>query len=180
MSLITSRRKKFGVCIKVADIHELPFKKAEFDVVYAANILEHSVAPFVALVEWRRVLKPRGKLIVVMPSGEWLKEYYHFSVLTHSQMHDLLDKAGFKVLAGPQIKAKIPLRSGDIFYDLGRGWGHYDGYLAQKTVLPRQKFMLGRSKKETVKGNSLFQPIKSLLKTPYNLIRCYQARYHHE
>lgn len=99
-------KKKFDVEIYVGDMHEfLPSKK--FDVIFASNVLEHSVAPFLALLHWRKLLKQDGWLVLVIPSKEWLPEYYHFSVLTHSQTKDLLQKAGFELLAGPEMKPKI-------------------------------------------------------------------------
>jgi SAM-dependent methyltransferase len=161
-------------------MHSLPFLPKNFDCVYAANILEHSVAPLIALQEWRRVLTSKGWLIVVMPSQEWLGEYYHFSVLTHSQIKDLLAKAGFKLLAGPQMKPLIDLGKGDIFYDLGRGWGHYDGYVAQRADLPRGRFMLGSRPLAALPSTGPLRLIKQLLKYPYNLVRVWRARHHHE
>jgi len=173
-------REKYGVDLQKGDIHQLPFKAQSFDCLYAANILEHSVAPYVALREWRRVLRHNGWLIIVMPSQEWLRQYYHFSVLTHSQMKDLLVKAGFKLLAGPEVKPKIALNKGDIFYDLGRGWGHYDGYIAQKVKFVKQKFMLGEVKKTQRPIKWPLQLIKVLIKKPYNLIRVWFVQHHHE
>jgi len=171
--------RRYGFKLQVADMHTLPFSDKTFDCVYAANILERSVAPLIALQEWRRVLKPNGWLIVVMPSKEWLKEYYHFSVLTHPQTKDLLEKAGFKLLAAPEMNPRIDFGAGDVFYDLGRGWGHYDGYVAQKATLPKEKFMLGEVHPESTTSGPL-QLIKQLLKYPYNLVRVWRARYHHE
>ena len=171
--------QKYNLYLGVADIHRLPFRNNYFDCVYAANILEHSVAPYIALREWRRVLKKGGWLIIVMPSKEWLAEYYHFSVLTHSQTKDLLSKSGFQLLSGPEMKPEISLGKGDIFYDLGRGWGHYDAYVSQKTSLPKSKFMLG--KYHQIQNLPWpFQLIKAIIKRPYNLIRIWRARYHHE
>lgn len=173
-------KRKYGVTLEVADMHTLPFPDITFDCIYAANILEHSVAPLIALQEWRRVLRPNGWLIVVMPSKEWIKEYYHFSVLTHSQTKDLLVKIGFQILAGPEMRALIDLGDGDIFYDLGRGWGHYDGYVARRTALPKEKFMLGNVGPPATVSLGLLQLVKQLLKRPYNFVRVWRARYHHE
>lgn len=174
-----SGRKKYGVKIKVADMHDLPFSQ-KFDAIFASNVLEHSPAPYLALLHWRKFLKKNGWLVLVMPSKEWTKEYYHFSVLTHFQTKDLLYKAGFKLLAGPNFKSEIDFYGGDIFYDLGRGWGHYDGYAAEKTSMPKAKFMLGEVKKEKKVNNSLLQLIKVVLKVSYNKIRVWHAKHHWE
>ena len=156
-------KKKYNVEIKVADMHGLPFSQ-KFDAIFASNVLEHSPAPFLALLHWRKFLKKGGWLVLVMPSKEWLKEYYHFSVLTHSQTKDLLEKAGFRLLAGPEFKSKIDFHGGDIFYDLGRIWGHYDGYVAEKTIMPRKKFMLGDFNKKLSRQSKPLQLIKEVLK----------------
>ncbi len=173
-------RKKYGVTLKVGDMHELPFADNTFDCIYASNVLEHSVAPYIALLEWRRVLRKQGWLVTVMPSKRWLPEYYHYSVLTHSQMKDLLFKAGFTVLAGPETKTQIDMRSGDIFYDLGRGWGHYDGYVAEKGRLPKNTYMVGNHMPVPVKSSLPVTLIKSVLKYPYNKVRIWYARHHRE
>lgn len=178
---VQNGKKKYLVDLRLAEMHNLPFNKNCFDCLFAANVLEHSVAPYVALREWRRVLKPNGWLIIVLPSKEWLAEYYHYSVLTHSQTKDLMYKAGFKLLAGPEMKPKIDYKKGDIFYDLGRGWGHYDGYVGQKTILPKKKFMLGKNKKtKREKTLNPIQLIKLPLKIPFNFIRKWYARNHQE
>lgn len=175
----TSGHKKYGVKIKLADMHDLAFSQ-KFDAIFAGNVLEHSPAPYLALLHWRNFLTKNGWLILVMPSKKWTAEYYHFSVLTHLQTKDLLYKAGFKLLAGPNFKSKINLNNGDIFYDLGRGWGHYDGYVAEKTAIPKKKFMLGEFQKNKKVNNKLLQLIKVPLKIPYNKVRVWHARHHRD
>jgi len=175
--------KKYGLMAKLADMHELPFPDNSFDCIYASNVLEHSVAPFVALMEWRRVLKPGGQLILVMPSKVWMPEFYHFSVLTRGQIRDLLNKTGFKLQAGPGIKPQFVLNGGDIFHDLGRGRGHYDGFVATKGKLSKNQFMLGEEwqKVEQSEGkHPIVRIVKSLIKKPYNKARVLWARHHPE
>lgn len=61
--------RKNNIDIIFADMHDLPVTENSFDIVYASHILEHSVAPLVALLEWRRVLKNGGHLILWGPIG---------------------------------------------------------------------------------------------------------------
>lgn len=168
-------KQKFGVKITVADMHNMN-SKVKFDAIFASNVLEHSIAPFVALTHWQTLLKPNGWLVLVMPSQEWLSEYYHYSVLTHSQTKDLLSKTSYELLAGPQTKPKISFPAGaDIFYDLGRGWGHHDGYVAKKTdSVAASRFS------KTDPGPVRSNPLRNLLKLPYNQVRVWYARHHHE
>ena len=169
--------KKYGVKLYEGDMHQLPFDDSSFDCVYASNVLEHSVAPFVALTEWRRVLKNQGWLVMVMPSKEWLGEYYHYSVLTHSQCKELFNKTGYDLLAAPELKPKISYNGGDIFYDLGRCWGHYDGYVCQKAPLSKIEFKLDSKISLVPKRPNI---LRDILKYPYNIIRVWYARNHHE
>jgi len=60
----------------VADAARLPFRDDTFDEIYAGHILEHMHDPDLALIEWRRVLKPGGVITVTVPDIErGLEEY---------------------------------------------------------------------------------------------------------
>lgn len=80
----------------VCDIHELPFSDGEFDFIYASHILEHAVAPIIALEEIYRVMKPGGEGLFWMPyhdKGQSLP--YHFSCFRPHVWRDLIRKAKF-------------------------------------------------------------------------------------
>lgn len=49
----------------------LPFPEASFDAVCAFDVLEH-VDDVASLAEFRRILRPRGKLLVSVPAHRWL------------------------------------------------------------------------------------------------------------
>ena len=58
-----------GLPAQVADANgPLPFANGSFDSVLASHILEHLEAPLAALREMRRVLRPRGTLVLGLPS----------------------------------------------------------------------------------------------------------------
>lgn len=50
-----------------ADMGSLPFDNKTFDAVVARHVIEHSPDTLAVLREWRRVLKPGGRLVVVTP-----------------------------------------------------------------------------------------------------------------
>lgn len=49
------------------DLTNLPFKDAEFDIVFASHVLEHIKDDHMAISEIRRVLKPKGIAILPVP-----------------------------------------------------------------------------------------------------------------
>ncbi|GMQ98562.1 MAG: methyltransferase domain-containing protein [Acidimicrobiia bacterium] len=49
-----------NVEFRVGDVYALPFEDAEFDVVYAHQVLQHLTEPVVALTEMRRVVRSGG------------------------------------------------------------------------------------------------------------------------
>ncbi|MFH1545413.1 MAG: class I SAM-dependent methyltransferase [archaeon] len=81
-----------GLNVILADMHELPFKDESFDGVYLKDSFEHSFAPFIASREFSRVLKEKGKCVIVLPEERWLLEEYHFHYFTPFQLKVLLAK----------------------------------------------------------------------------------------
>jgi len=89
--------KNYGFKIKVGDMHELPYKDGEFDVIWCRQTFEHAIAPYIAMCEFNRVLKKGGKLIILMPSPQhWTIFPHHYSVLNPPQMLNLALKSGFQ------------------------------------------------------------------------------------
>jgi len=79
------------------DLHSLPWPDNYFDIVTARHVLEHSIAPTLALREISRVLKPGGTLHAVMPdsSSEWIADWEdHYSVLTPHNWRKLFSDVG--------------------------------------------------------------------------------------
>ena len=63
------------------DAHRMPsLKDGEFDAVCSAHTIEHLINPLLALEEWRRVLKPGGLILSVVPNKE--KTFDHKRPLT--------------------------------------------------------------------------------------------------
>lgn len=59
--------KRRGMKILKSEMHSVPVGGESYDAVLASHVLEHSVAPFVLLLEILRVLKPGGYLYVNLP-----------------------------------------------------------------------------------------------------------------
>ncbi len=80
----------------VGDTQRLPFADATFDTVFCSQVLEHVPEPWLALAEFRRVLKPGGKLLLSVPHISWLHnephDYYRYTCFG---LDYLLKRAGF-------------------------------------------------------------------------------------
>ena len=95
---VAAAREIEGENFYICDIHELPFSDGEFDFVYASHILEHAVAPMIALEEIRRVMKVGAEGLFWMPyhdRGQSLP--YHFSCFRPHVWRDLIKKAKFSL-----------------------------------------------------------------------------------
>ena len=106
-----------------ADASALPFPDQTFDLVISANSLHYVAKPGASLAEMRRVLLPKGSLVIL----DWCKDYLicrcfdfflrriergYQSCYTQRELQRLLDAAGFAVQSARKIKL------GSIF------WGH--------------------------------------------------------
>jgi SAM-dependent methyltransferase len=85
---------------------KLALPDGSFDVVFASNLLEHLDREEIdaALAEFRRVLRPGGRLILVQPNyrlrpAEYFDDYTHRTPLSDRSLADLLTVSGFRVAA---------------------------------------------------------------------------------
>ena len=84
--------------VLIADMHTLPFFKAEFDAFIMWDSLEHSIAPLVALMEARRITRNGGKGMLFIPGQNWIDYGPHIIVPTQAQMKHLLKLAGMRLI----------------------------------------------------------------------------------
>jgi SAM-dependent methyltransferase len=108
-ALLKSRRDGFpDVRWLAAPAHPLPFKDKAFDVVFAGELIEHLSDPRTALVEFDRVLRPGGTLVLTTPNRHRLANRVdgsdrpyspdHLSELTYDEVCALFDATGFDVV----------------------------------------------------------------------------------
>ncbi|RJX29125.1 MAG: class I SAM-dependent methyltransferase [Dethiobacter sp.] len=105
---VEAGKRKHGLDLILADMHELPFNNSSFDGMVMWDSLEHCTAPYIALCEARRVVRPGGRGLIFMPGQDWQDCRYHLIVLTQKQMVHLLKQSGWKLerLADRSTQAK--------------------------------------------------------------------------
>ncbi|MFH1676320.1 MAG: class I SAM-dependent methyltransferase [bacterium] len=78
----------------VGDAGKLPFEDAEFDAIVCFEVFEHVENPVELLKESRRLLKPKGKLLLSTPNGavkvSSKPNPYHFNEYTEREFTDLI------------------------------------------------------------------------------------------
>lgn len=87
-----------GVTVCRGDMHDTPLPTSAFEVVFSANVLEHALAPYCALMEARRVIREGGLGYFVIPSFEGDEGGvgpFHLHCLTEPVWQVLLRKCGF-------------------------------------------------------------------------------------
>ena len=94
-------RAKSHAAIARGSVNAMPFTAGSFDAVLSADVLCHAaVDPASALAEYRRVLKPGGRLVLNLPAYSWLMSAHDARVhnvrrFTAGQAAALLRAAGF-------------------------------------------------------------------------------------
>lgn len=90
-----------GFDVREMDQNFMSFPDGSFDFLWCRHVLEHSVAPLFTLTEYRRVVRPHGRVYVEVPAPDTTAHHEtnpnHYSVLTHSAWLHLFARAGFLV-----------------------------------------------------------------------------------
>jgi len=82
------------------ELKSLPFSDASFDVIYSKSLLEHLRNPVVVGREAFRVLKPGGRIILMVPDWEsnykiYFDDFTHRTPFTRYSLADFLEMTGF-------------------------------------------------------------------------------------
>ena len=110
LSQIAKENNPHAEIIK-GDAENLPYTDNTFDIVLMTEALEHMLDYKKAILEARRVLKPKGIFIVTVPNRDWLQyDFYKPFIDRHEyqpvqdhyfrfkEITDLLNNNGFKIL----------------------------------------------------------------------------------
>ncbi|MBI2881707.1 MAG: class I SAM-dependent methyltransferase [Candidatus Tectomicrobia bacterium] len=102
VALAHSRRRVPSAGLARASVLDLPFREGSFDTLVASEVLEHLPDDRQALAEWRRVLRPLGRLILTTPAhphlwGRHDELCHHQRRYRKRELRDRLREAGFRV-----------------------------------------------------------------------------------
>ena len=93
-------RWNYGELDYVCDIASLPVEDNSFDVVLCTEVFEHIIHPHEALVEFKRILKPGGYLILTAPfcSLTHFAPYHYYSGFSRFFYEQKLNALKFDIL----------------------------------------------------------------------------------
>jgi SAM-dependent methyltransferase len=88
--------------VVVGDAHATPFGTEEFDLLIASDSLEHLEHDEKALLEWKRILKKNGRLIIFVPAYNFLwsehdEVNHHFRRYSKADLRRKLLASGFQI-----------------------------------------------------------------------------------
>ena len=103
--------------LRVGDSENLPFDDDTFDIVTCTDSFHHYPRPENVLKEMKRVLKPKGRLLIVDPYAptpfrQLVNIYMHFNksgdvkIYSKTEIHKLLENTGFKDIEWEQVAGK--------------------------------------------------------------------------
>ncbi len=114
---ITLNNEDLSVCKqKGYEVYEmdqsfLDFHDEEFDLIWCRHCLEHSVFPYLTLIEFFRVLKHKGYLYIEVPAPDTSCNHQtnqnHYSVLNKSMWGELIKRTGFDILVVNNIEFEV-------------------------------------------------------------------------
>ena len=114
---ITLNNEDLSVCKqKGYEVYEmdqsfLDFNDEEFDLIWCRHCLEHSVFPYLTLIEFFRVLKYKGHLYIEVPATDTSCRHQsnqnHYSVLNKSMWVALIKRTGFDILLVNNIEFEV-------------------------------------------------------------------------
>lgn len=90
-----------GHRVERSDMNFLTAGDESADLLFCRHSLEHSPFPYITLLEYNRVLKPRGRLYIEVPAPDGDQPHEtnrnHYSIMGRAMWLSLLQRSGFDV-----------------------------------------------------------------------------------
>ena len=90
---------QYGPLDYVGDIWSIDEKARTFDAILCTEVFEHIPYPNETILEFARLLKPDGRLILTLPSNclRHMDPYFFYSGFSNRYLEHMLTKAGFQI-----------------------------------------------------------------------------------
>ena len=97
-----SQRPLAMTFVRIGEDTTLPFRDASFDAIIAQHAIEHLPDVDVALREWKRLLKPNGRIALATPNAFYpdpahFADADHAHIFTAQELRETVERAGFGV-----------------------------------------------------------------------------------
>ena len=105
----------------------IPFEIATFDIVFSSNVLEHVIDINNVLNEIKRVLKPSGVVICIMPTASWrcwtiISHYVYLMALTVKRLFDTSRKVSESMCIIPPPHGEYKSCFHEIYFYSAYSW----------------------------------------------------------
>jgi SAM-dependent methyltransferase len=124
----------------VCEITEIPLPDASMDAILCTEVIEHVVDPMAVLAEFRRLLKPGGRLLLTAPQSSFvhMEPYHYYSGFTKFWYEHWLPRHGFSLESltphgGPGRFAVYSLHA---LYDSWKDWERQNRGLKSAFSIP--------------------------------------------
>lgn len=107
------------------DMHDMQIKNKSLDFIFSNNVLEHSLSPYICLMEYRRILRDGKFAYIILPSfegSEGGRGLYHLYCMGFDMWEELFRKTGFSIQMAERLGG-------------GENEGYYMIYLLQATTV---------------------------------------------
>lgn len=118
---IANARIRYGLELRIGDLHSAAFPDGTFEAVTLSHVIEHVPNPIGLLEEVRRILKPNGRIVVTTPnSGSFGHDKYqahwfgldpprHLQVFSVNTLRNCALRAGIRVLESTSSAANADI-----------------------------------------------------------------------
>jgi len=117
LNYIEDRAKELGIAEQIktieGDMEQLPLQDGLFDVVFLSQALHHAAHPPTALSEAARILKTKGRLIILdlaQHTQEWLRDEWadQWMGFEENELKEWIESTGLSVVLSERLKGSTP------------------------------------------------------------------------